>query len=221
MRSKRSVGSHADSPFAHGRAGTRSAPSNQVSNDRPATTDTGGGTRTAHSSSWPRFESTGVCRCSLTRKRLSRRANCRIKPYLIKRRRCAAPGPASAPGSAFRRPARRTPGRTHIPQLISQAHHHTSVLQSSRVLGASLSRSPAPESGPPYGRRMRSASPSPDTAPVLKASAPITKTETHGRGRLQTSTNLTSDDREMDGTAYITRPSRMDFLVWCSTIAQR
>jgi hypothetical protein len=31
---------------------------------------------------------------------------------VIKRRRCAAPGPASAPGSALTRPAGRTPGQS-------------------------------------------------------------------------------------------------------------
>ena len=37
-------------------------------------------------------------------------AHCRTSPYLIKGRRCAAPGPASAPPLGLGRPARRTPG---------------------------------------------------------------------------------------------------------------
>jgi len=40
---------------------------------------------------------------------------CRIEPYLYQGGACGAAGPASAPGSALGRPARRTPGHTHAP----------------------------------------------------------------------------------------------------------
>ena len=94
-------------------------------------------------------------------------------------------------GAAARRRARRQ--RRALPRKARPAHagprpltpQINSVRSSrcwaagSRLPGAPLSRSPATASRPPCGRRMRSASPSPDTAPARTGSAPIRKKGRH------------------------------------------
>ena len=70
-------------------------------------------------------------------------------PGMIKRRRCAAPGPASAPPLGLGRPARRTPGHTaklaRSAQLIR--YSRWAVLKALHVLGRSCRVQASPHCG--------------------------------------------------------------------------
>ena len=72
---------------------------------------------------------------------------CRIPPYTESRQRAArAAGPASAPGSALRRPTRRTPGRTGSARRSRPLGRHASRYSTSRVPRHPLSGSRPPRS---------------------------------------------------------------------------
>ena len=67
------------------------------------------------------------CQASTGTRHVLSTAHCRIEPYLDQGGACGAAGPASAPGSAVERPARRTPGHVTGAHQISPALGYTAV----------------------------------------------------------------------------------------------
>jgi hypothetical protein len=107
------------------------------------------------------------------------RLRCRIEPYLDQGGACGAAGPAPASASGLGGPGRRVPG--HAMQVtIDQSGSPGDATGAGlcRLPGDPLSRSRLWRLGRSLrSRRMRSASPNPDTAPARQGSAPAGKTE--------------------------------------------